>query len=53
MILSLSNESVHEFINIRNGRVKTGFQMEKIKRFWSVLIKKPDISLRDILVHWR
>ena len=52
VIVSLLNENVHGFNNIRNGRVKTRFQVKKCWWLWTFLVKKHKISLPEILVHW-
>ena len=52
VIVSFLNESVHGFNNIRNGMVKTWFQIVEFWRLWKFRVKKHKFSLRDILVHW-
>ena len=40
VIVSFLNESVHGFNNIRNGRVKSGFQTEKFRPHWEMFYQK-------------
>ena len=40
VIVSFLNESVHGFNSIRNGRVKTKFQIVELWRLWKSLVKK-------------
>ena len=51
VVVSFLNESVHGFNNIRNGRVKTRFQLVEFWRLRKFLVRKHNFSLRDILVH--
>ena len=51
-IVFLLNEGVHGFHNIRNGRVKTTFQIVNFKRLWKFFIKKHELSLCDTSVPW-
>ena len=51
-IVSFLNENVHGFNNIRNGRVKTRFQVIKFWWLWNSLVKKQKISLCNYLVPW-
>ena len=50
VIVSFLNESVHGFNNIRNRKVKTGFQLVEFWWFWKFLVKKREIFLHKILV---
>ena len=52
VIVSFLNENVHGFNNIRNGGVKTRFQVIEFWWLWKFLVKKHKFSLRNILVHW-
>ena len=52
VIVSFLNESVHGFNNIRNGRLKTRFQILEFWWIWKFLFKKHKFSIRDILVLW-
>ena len=52
VIVSFLNESVHGFKNIRNGVVKTRFQIVEFWWLWIFFIKKYKYSPSDILVHW-
>ena len=52
VVVSFLNESVHRFNNIRNGRVKTRFQIVKFWRIWKILRQKHEFPLGTILVHW-
>ena len=52
VIVSFLNESVHGLNNIRNGRLKTRFQIVEMWRIWKLVVKNHKFSLRDILVHW-
>ena len=52
VIVSFLSENVRGFINIRNGRVQTRFQVIEIWWIWKFLVKKHKFSLRNILVHW-
>ena len=52
VIVSFLNESVHGFSKIRNGSVKTVFQLIEFCWLWKFLVKKHTFSFRDILVHW-
>ena len=46
------NEIVHDFNNIRNGRVVTRFQKVKTRQNLKVFPTKKKIALCDFLVHW-
>ena len=50
-IVSLLNESVHGFNNVRNGRVKARFQIKEFWRIWKIFVKKHEFSQCNILVH--
>ena len=52
VFVSFFNETVHGFNNIRNGRVKTRFQVIEFWILWNFLVKKHKFSLRNILAHW-
>ena len=52
VIVSFLNKNVHGFNNIRNGRVKTRFQVIEFWWIWKFPVKKRKCSLRNILVHW-
>ena len=52
VIVSFLNENVHGFNNIRNGRVKTRFQVIEVWWLWKILVKKHKFALLNILVHW-
>ena len=51
VIVSFLNETVHGFNNISNGRVKTRLQIVEFSRLWKLLVKKPNFSFRDFLIH--
>ena len=52
VIVSFLNESVHGFHNIRNGNVKTRFQIVEFWGLWKFLVKKHKFSLRNVLLQW-
>ena len=52
VIVSFLNESVRGFNNIRNGRVKTRFQIVEFWQIWKFLVKKYKFSICNIFVHW-
>ena len=52
VIVSFLNENVHGFNKIRNGRVKTRFQVIEFWWLRKFLVKKRSFAFRNILVHW-
>ena len=52
VIVSFLKKRYHGFNNIRNGGLKTRFQIVGFWRLWKVVARKHKLSLCDILVHW-